>query len=520
MRAGTSRWWRGAAVAVVLGGAAVCSGWLGVPEQARAQQPQDPPTKAASVRAKDDPAPMWTRSSAPPAVTAPGSVPSPPGAVIPISATIPVLTAPQGGVVPTPQPPPVIPPTAPTTPALVAEIVPVFRAVPQPAPPATNDQTAPTTPPPTLLGNPTPLPAPPSAAGPGSPGLAVPPPSDLARPAPSLNSASPVNPVLPIEQDFRLRPGSAGNSVKSDAPAPIGPIPTPPVVAQTVPRAPDTSVPAVPVVGNPGTLWTAQPPDRSKPTETAFGPTDKYVFPLPVVPRAVMGAIPGGLAEPAPPAMPVGSGLTRPGNLDPNSHSTDTIARPPGDDSMTPKQTAFAAVIGGVLALAPASPVSATSLRMKPTADAKDKKTVEERLSEIEKRLAALIEALDGKKDDRGFTVPSDRGLISEVKELKDEVARLKERITAMQNSTSLRPAATGPVDPMAGKGTIRVINDYPVEISILINEKSYRVGANTELKVTVPAGEFSYFLHSSGAAPAPTRSSIKEKEIVTLRIK
>jgi hypothetical protein len=218
--------------------------------------------------------------------------------------------------------------------------------------------------------------------------------------------------------------------------------------------------------------------------------------------------------------MPVGSGLTRPGNLDPSGHSTDTIARPLGDDSMTSKQTAFAAVIGGVLALAPATPVSATSLRMKPTADAKDKKTVDERLTEIEKRLETLTEAIKGRKDSDGTTLQSDPGLIVEVKKLRDEVYMLKGQIAAIQNSTSLRPAATGPADPMAGKGTIRVINDYPVEITIVINEKSYRVGANTESKVTVPAGEFSYLLLSSGVAGAATKSSLKEKEVVTLRIK
>ena len=187
---------------------------------------------------------------------------------------------------------------------------------------------------------------------------------------------------------------------------------------------------------------------------------------------------------------------------------------------MTSKQTAFAAVIGGVLALAPATPVSATSLRMKPTADAKDKKTVDERLTEIEKRLETLTEAIKGRKDSDGTTLQSDPGLIVEVKKLRDEVYMLKGQIAAIQNSTSLRPAATGPADPMAGKGTIRVINDYPVEITIVINEKSYRVGANTESKVTVPAGEFSYLLLSSGVAGAATKSSLKEKEVVTLRIK
>ena len=185
------------------------------------------------------------------------------------------------------------------------------------------------------------------------------------------------------------------------------------------------------------------------------------------------------------------------------------------------QQTAVAAIIGGALALVSPSPAQAVHKPEPPAAPAKekDKKSIEDRLTEIEKKLVRIVETLDGKKDADGFTNPYDRGICSEVKELKNEVASLKKQLGTMRKSTSLRPATTI-ADPMAGKGTVRIVNDYPVEITIVINEKSYRVPANTELKVTVPAGEFSYLLLSSGVAGASTRSSIKEKEVVTLRIK
>lgn len=176
---------------------------------------------------------------------------------------------------------------------------------------------------------------------------------------------------------------------------------------------------------------------------------------------------------------------------------------------MNLKQTAVAAVIGGAIALS--QPTSAFALTLQA------KGSVEQRLEAIEKKIAELTEAVKGKKDSDGYVLPSNPGLVADVARLSNEVAALRQQLEA-QKSTSLRPGVGA--DPMAGKGTVRIVNEYPVEISMVINGKSQRVAANTELKVTVPMGEFSYLLLSSGVAGTETKSTIKEKETVTLRIK
>ena len=78
--------------------------------------------------------------------------------------------------------------------------------------------------------------------------------------------------------------------------------------------------------------------------------------------------------------------------------------------------------------------------------------------------------------------------------------------------------AALPTVDPKAGKGTVRVVNEYPVQISIVVNGTSYRVAPSKTLDIDVPAGDFTYQLLEAGAAS--TKSVIREKETVTLRIK
>lgn len=145
--------------------------------------------------------------------------------------------------------------------------------------------------------------------------------------------------------------------------------------------------------------------------------------------------------------------------------------------------------------------------------------------SKAQKEIKRLAELLDGRKDADGKASPVDVGAVEEIKRLKDDVFRLKEKVLSLQSqldelkksTTSLKPA---PVDPMAGKGTVRVENDYAIEITIVVNTMSYRVPANTKLDIPVPAGDFTYQLLNSGTGLAPVKSPIKEKEVVKLRIK
>jgi hypothetical protein len=293
-----------------------------------------------------------------------------------------------------------------------------------------------------------------------------------------------------------LRPADPGNSVKPDAleelPAPkpvtappAGPKPEPdkPVTPVAPPPAPVLpALPAVPELAPPGPPKPvpATPVDRPK-----VGSPDPFVFPAP--------ARTGGTAS-----------------------TPDPQVTTPGDNTMTSslRQTAVAAVIGGALAFTPAKAPGLPFTTS--TAAELQKKTVEEQLDEINKKLNRLTELLDGRRDEKGFPLPSDPGLVAELRTLKDKVADLEKQINQLKASTSLRPGTT--TDLMAGKGTVRVVNEYPVEVSIVVNQNSYRVAPNTKLDVTVPAGEFTYQLLQSGAAV--TRSAIKEKETVTLRIR
>jgi TolA-binding protein len=193
-----------------------------------------------------------------------------------------------------------------------------------------------------------------------------------------------------------------------------------------------------------------------------------------------------------------------------------------------------AAVIGGMM-LAPAKPAAAAS----PTpvfpvpstpvvpiqADDKTevtelKKQVEDsnrKLAAIQKQLEQLTEVLTGKKDETGTPLTSDRdrGLVAQMRDLKDRLAQIEKDLAAYKTQTALKPTVE---TPKATKGTVRIVNEYPVQISIVVNGTSYRIAPSKTQDVDVPAGEFSYQLLESGGAV--TKSTIKDKETVTLRIK
>lgn len=534
MSAGTRRkWWRAAALAVACGG--IAGAWYGF---ARAE-----PIRSPGVKVEDT---VWTRAGAPAPTPSPAVTP----AAAPYFPTIPHPVTPAAAEDVPPAPAPLVPPlpvpatptpVPPATPASLAATpaTPEFKPVsPRPAA-AADDRPAPKLPPlPDLpapkatLPAPTPLPPLPVPVGsekspakpetrpvPAGP-VVPPPPVGIAPPAPPAKSADPVKPVPPAVPDFSLRPGNDGNSVKPDTQAGAS---APKSAA--LPPVP-VGVPAAPASTAPAVAPPARPVSRAKPADGPLPPSEKSVFAIPVKPEVAAPAPVVGVPAPVLPATP--TAIERPTRSKPT-----TLAPTPGDDPMNLKQSALAAALGGALAFpspAPATfpvpplPVAPAVVPALPVKADPPTRTTDEKLKDIDKKLDELTELLRGKKDAQGFVLPTDPGLVADVRKLKDELAALKAQMEEMKKSTSLRPSTGGTTtpaaDPLAGKGTVRVVNDYPVEITMVVNNNSYRIAPNTKVDITIPVGTFTYQLLSAGANLAPTSSAIKEKEVVTLRIK
>lgn len=450
------RWWRSAA-AVALGGAALTCGWH---QFGRATAP---PVAPAVPIAHPSAAPPGAESAAGNwgAVPAPDLPPvTPAGARLPLPA------------VPVPPPDLQLPPASGALEPASGPRAPDAGLVP-----ADRNEL------PKLPALPT-LPAPPALPPVPKPldlGPAVPPLAPTAEPpkappvAPVAPPTLPLQPLDPAQSAPAAKPDSGLNGEKTGN-----------TLKPTVPPAPAAprEVPGSTV-------------ERAKPPAGHFGPSEKYVFPLPGT---------GPAPADAPPQPSIDTMLT----------TTRTAVALLGGALLAAESAKALPVVPALPPVAPAVPVRAADEKADVEKLKTDLAAANKRIEALEKQVKGLSELLTGKKDDLGLPVPSDPGAVARIKELQDTIDRLTKELNAMKQQTALKPNVTGP--EAKPKGVVRVVNDYPVEISMVVNEKSYRVAPNTKLDVEVPAGEFTYQLLQAGVAA--TRSVIKDKETVTLRIK
>ena len=75
------------------------------------------------------------------------------------------------------------------------------------------------------------------------------------------------------------------------------------------------------------------------------------------------------------------------------------------------------------------------------------KRQVEEsnkKLTTIQDQLKQLTELLNGKRDAGGFPLPSDPGLVADMRNLKDRLTRIEEDLNRLKTQTTLRPPTGG----------------------------------------------------------------------------
>ena len=118
-----------------------------------------------------------------------------------------------------------------------------------------------------------------------------------------------------------------------------------------------------------------------------------------------------------------------------------------------------------------------------------------------------------------------------DVTKFEETIARLEKKLDAATNSTTTQkpdaaakpmpgPAAAAPAGPaiVGAKATVRIVNEYPVPISMILNGNSYRVEPNSTKSVEIPAGSYTYELLHAGSQAIP--ATIKDNDSITLRVR
>ncbi len=204
----------------------------------------------------------------------------------------------------------------------------------------------------------------------------------------------------------------------------------------------------------------------------------------------------------------------------------------PGDAPMPAltRQLVMSAAFGAALAAAPVAPVAAQDKdKSQPDATKKDDltdikdqlKTLREDVKNLQTFRKEIDDLVLGKKDGTG--IGPDAGLIKRLNELEGRLNKIQESlnsISARLGGPSNSTSAFGPPAPgvVPGRAFVRIVNEYPTEMSMLVNGRSYRVLPGQTTTVEVPPGGYTYELLHTGSQPVT--STVKEGETVTLRIR
>lgn len=318
-----------------------------------------------------------------------------------------------------------------------------------------------------------------------------------------------------------------------------------PIEVAPIPRlqpiAPEPIAPAIP-----STSTTAATPAPLAITEVAppMQPAKSVDLVQPVVPAPVNFSLPPvqpelnlkldtptPMAPIVPSVGPEAASLVSLPKLAPTTPST--IA--PGDTPMIPTIPFLrSALVGAALAAAPVSaqtPAEKLPVEKKDALKADDLSTMKKQLEDITKELGLnktfrdnTEDVIQGRKN--AETGKTDPGLISKVLDFDARLRRIEETLLRLEKSMSeaakstsaYSPKDTSPMAMIGPRSTVRIVNEYPVQISMIVNGKSHRLEPNETKLVEITAGSYTYELLHAGAQA--TNGVIKDGDTITLRIK
>jgi hypothetical protein len=123
---------------------------------------------------------------------------------------------------------------------------------------------------------------------------------------------------------------------------------------------------------------------------------------------------------------------------------------------------------------------------------AEDVKKLNDKLDALTK---ALQDVRDGLKTEnvreKLATIESKIDLLDQdIRTIKDDVRQMKRRV-GDGATTTLRPEYDS--SSFRGQGRVRFINEYPEEMSVIVNGRSFRLAPGQERLVPVTPGQFTY---------------------------
>jgi TolA-binding protein len=148
---------------------------------------------------------------------------------------------------------------------------------------------------------------------------------------------------------------------------------------------------------------------------------------------------------------------------------------------------------------------------------------LQESIDQLKKQGDDLQRQVSNLPDEQRIDYQIRKTLAKELKDTKDEMTALRQQLDLLQRdvaslksgaAASPRVAFSSPATP----GRIKLINTFPSQMTVIVNERSYRLAPGaTEVLENIPAGQFTYQV--LGVQPDMLVRSLAPNETFTITV-